>query len=59
MVYGAKAVIPTDLWYGSPRVRAYQPDVAKEARTNAIDLLEEPRDSDGTMRIGFTPRLSR
>jgi hypothetical protein len=52
-------VIPTDLWYGSPRVRAYQPDVAKEARTDAIDLLEEPRDSDGTMRIGFTPRLSR
>jgi hypothetical protein len=44
MVYGAEVVLPTDLQYESPRVRAYQLDIAKEARKDAIDLLEESRD---------------
>jgi hypothetical protein len=38
-------VLPTDLQYESPRVRAYQLDIAKEARKDAIDLLEESRDT--------------
>jgi hypothetical protein len=29
MVYGVEAVLPTDLLYGSPRVRAYQPDTTE------------------------------
>jgi hypothetical protein len=31
MVYGAEAILFIDLHYGSPKVWAYQPDVAKEA----------------------------
>jgi hypothetical protein len=31
MVYGAEAILLTDLQYGSPRVWAYQPDMAEEA----------------------------
>jgi hypothetical protein len=41
MVYGAEAVLPTDLQYGSPRVQAYQPDAVEEAQRDAIDLLKE------------------
>jgi hypothetical protein len=44
MVYGAKAMLPTKLQYGSPRFWAYQPDAAEEARKDAIDLLKESRD---------------
>jgi hypothetical protein len=44
MVYGADAVLPTELQYGFPRVRAYQPGVAEEGRKDAIDLLEKTWD---------------
>jgi hypothetical protein len=44
MVHEVKAMLPTKLQYGSARVRAYQPDVAEEARKDAIDLLKELRD---------------
>jgi hypothetical protein len=37
MVYGAEAVLPTDQWYGSPRVHAYQLEVAEKAWRDAID----------------------
>jgi hypothetical protein len=45
MVYGVEAVLPTDLLYVSPRVQACQPDMAEEAQKDAIDLLEESRDT--------------
>jgi hypothetical protein len=45
MVYGAEAVLPIDLQYGSPKVRAYQPDAAAEAQRDAIDLLKQSRDT--------------
>jgi hypothetical protein len=45
MVYGAEAVLPTDLQYGSPKVQAYQPNATEEAQKDAIDLLEESRDT--------------
>jgi hypothetical protein len=44
MVYGSEAVLPTKLEYISPRVQAYQLVEAKQARQDAIDLLEESRD---------------
>jgi hypothetical protein len=46
MEYGAEAMLPTDLQYGSPRVRTYQLDTAEEAQKDAIDLLEESRDTE-------------
>jgi hypothetical protein len=43
-VYGAEVMLPTELQHKSPRVQAYQPNKAKEARQDVINLLEESRD---------------
>jgi hypothetical protein len=45
MIYGAEVVLPIELQYGCPMVRAYQSDAAKEAWKEAINLLEESRDA--------------
>ena len=44
MVYGAEAVIPTDIIHDSPRVQLYTEEEVKEARENDVDLLEEARE---------------
>ena len=44
MVYGAEAVLPTDLDHGSPRVKAYDERRSEDARQDAIDRLDEVRD---------------
>ena len=41
LVYGAEAVLPTDLLHDTPRVVQYTEAEAKEARENDVDLLEE------------------
>ena len=41
LVYGAEAVLPTDIEHDSPRVALYTESEAKEARENDVDLLEE------------------
>lgn len=35
--------MPSDLDYGAPWVKAFDPDRATEAQQNSIDLLEEAR----------------
>jgi hypothetical protein len=59
MVYGAEVVLPTDLQYGSPRVRAYQPDTVKEAQKDAIDLLEESGATIIIRSAGYQQALRR
>jgi len=44
MVYGSEAVLPIDLEYGSPRLKAYNEQSNKETQENAVDQLEEARD---------------
>ena len=44
MVYGSKAVPPTDLDYGAPRIRAYDEQGAKASHEDAMDQLDEARD---------------
>ena len=44
MVYGAEAMLPTDIEYDAPRVAMYTEAEAKEAREDAVDLLEEARE---------------
>ena len=44
MVYGAEAVLPSDIRHDSPRVAAYIEADNKEARQDALDLLDEERD---------------
>src|SRR6187455_199504 len=44
LVYGAEAVLPTDLEYGSPRTRAYSDQSNQASREDSLDQLEEARD---------------
>ncbi|XP_066311200.1 uncharacterized protein [Miscanthus floridulus] len=44
MVYGSEAILPTDLNYGVPRVRAYNEHGAEASLEDAMDQLDEARD---------------
>jgi hypothetical protein len=44
LVYGAEAVLPTDLEHGSPRTRAYNDQSNQVSRKDSLDQLEEARD---------------
>jgi hypothetical protein len=44
LVYGAEAMMPTDIEFNAPRVVQYTEKQAKEAREDGIDLLEEARE---------------
>ena len=44
LVYGAEAVIPSDIVHDSPRVALYTEAEAIEAREDGVDLLEEARE---------------
>jgi hypothetical protein len=43
-VHGFKVVLPTDIDYGSPRVRAYTEEGNQVALEDTIDQLNEARD---------------
>jgi transposase InsO family protein len=44
LVYGAEAILPTDLEYRSPRTRAYDDRSNRTNREDSLDQLEEPQD---------------
>jgi transposase InsO family protein len=44
LVYGAEAILPTDLEYGSPRTKAYDDRSNQTSREDLLDQLEEARD---------------
>jgi hypothetical protein len=44
MVHGSEAVLPTDIEYGSPRVRSYTEEGNQAALEDEIDQLDEARD---------------
>ena len=44
MVYGSKAVLPTDLDYGVPRIRSYDEQGAEASHKDAMDQLDEAHD---------------
>jgi hypothetical protein len=44
LVYGAEAILPTDLEYGSPRIKAYDDQSNQTRREYSLDQLEEARD---------------
>jgi hypothetical protein len=44
LLFGAEAVLPTDVHYCAPRVVAYVEEDAQTALANAQDLLDEARD---------------
>jgi hypothetical protein len=43
LVYGAEAVLPTDLEYGSPKVQGYDENANQRAREDSLDQLDEAR----------------
>jgi hypothetical protein len=43
LVYGAEAVLPTELTYGSPRVQAFDEADQEQRRHDDVTLLEEDR----------------
>jgi hypothetical protein len=43
-VYGAEAILPSDIQYDSPRVPAYEEKDAEKSRQLSVDLLKEERD---------------
>ena len=45
MVYGAEAVLPMDLDYRAPRVKAYDEQGAKASHQDAMDQLDEAHDT--------------
>jgi hypothetical protein len=44
LVYGAEAILPTDLEYGSPRTKAYDDQSNQTSREDTLDQLEEAWD---------------
>jgi transposase InsO family protein len=44
LVYGAEAILPKDIEYGSPRTRAYDDQSNRATREDSLDQLEEARD---------------
>jgi transposase InsO family protein len=43
LVYGVEAVLPTDLEYGSPKVKCYDENANQRARDDLLDQLDEAR----------------
>jgi hypothetical protein len=41
LVYGAEAVLPTDLEYGSPKVKGYDENTNQRAHEDSLDQLDE------------------
>jgi hypothetical protein len=44
MIYGFEAILPMDLEYGAPRIRAYDEQGNQTTREEALDQLDEARD---------------
>ena len=55
LAYGAEAILPTDLEYGSPRLQAYNEQSNRTAREDALVQLEEPK----TLRCYIWPSTSK
>ena len=43
LTYDSEAVLPSDLDFGAPRVKVFDPETAAEAQRNAMEVLEEAR----------------
>ena len=43
LTHGSEAVLPSDLDYGAPRVKPFNPETAAEAQRDAMEILEEAR----------------
>jgi hypothetical protein len=44
LVYGAEVVLPTDLEYGSPKIKGYDESSNQQAREDSLRQIDEARD---------------
>jgi hypothetical protein len=59
LVYGAEAVLPTDIEHDAPRIKLYTEAEAKEAREDGVDLVEEARLLAASRSIIYQQSLRR
>jgi hypothetical protein len=59
LVYGAEAVLPTDIEFDTPRIVQYTEKQAKEAREDGVDLLEEAREQALARSALYQQQLQR
>jgi len=59
MVYGAEAVMPSDIIHDSPRVAAYVEADNEAARQDSVDTLEEVRDLAASRSAVYQQDLRR
>ena len=59
LVYGAEAVLPSDLIHTSPRVAAYIEEDAEISRQNDLDLVEEVRVIAEMRSIAYHQKLRK
>ena len=59
LVYGAEAVLPTDIIHDSPRVAMYIKAEAIEARGDDVDLFEEARELAASRLVIYQQNLRR
>jgi hypothetical protein len=52
-------VLPSDLDYGAPRVKAFDLDRAAEAQQDVVNLLEEAREADLVHSAHYKQTLQR
>jgi len=59
LAYGAEAMLPTELAYGSPRIQAYDDEQETTAAQLATDLLDEARDAIVVISAKYQQDLRR
>jgi hypothetical protein len=59
LVYGAEAMLPTDIEFDAPKVVQYTQAQAKEAREDSIGLLEEARELALSRTMLYQQQLRR
>ena len=59
MVYGAEAVLPSDIHHDAPRVAAYVEADNEKARQDSLDLLDEERDLAAARSVIYQQDLRR
>ena len=59
MVYGAEAVLPSDIRHDSPRVAAYVEEDNEQACQDALHLLDEHRDLAAAHSVIYQQGLHR
>jgi hypothetical protein len=59
LVYGAEAILPSDVQYDSPRVEAYKEEDVEASRQLSMDLLEEERELEAQRSTIYQQNLHR